>query len=127
MLGGPRDPLRLPALVIVAMMMCAWPGSQTLAAGRPGGARSLAGTVWHSTRATTLSSGSYQEQSSPSALTAGSLTGNQHNGRCATLRRNYARSEACFARYRMRNRGLRPGAFQHCKQLKDPSTECGPR
>jgi hypothetical protein len=44
---------------------------------------------------------------------------------CATRRKRYAQSEACFARFRMKNRGLRPGAFKHCKQMKDPAGDCG--
>ena len=93
----------LPVLVLIAMTICAWPGSQSFAADRP-----------------------EADQSMASSSSAGSLIGpGQRDARCANLRKRYAQSEACFARYRMKNRGLRPGAFQHCKQLKDPSVECG--
>lgn len=102
-----RHPV-LAVLVVGAMTICAWPGLQTFAADLSVGTRSVPGTVVPSTGTTAVSDPA------------------QPDGRCAVLRKRYAQSEACFARYRMKNRGLRPGAFQHCKQLKDPSAECGP-
>jgi hypothetical protein len=98
----------LAALVVFAMTTFTLPASQTFAADPPWGARSVPGTVVPSTGTTALGG-------------AG-----QRDGRCAVLQKRYAESEACFARYRMKNHGLRPGAFQHCKQLKDPSAGCGP-
>lgn len=47
------------------------------------------------------------------------------SSRCATLRKAYAQSQVCFAHYRLKNGGLRPGAFRHCKQIKNPSVQCG--
>ena len=117
----------LPVVVLVAMAICAWPGSRTFAADRPENGRSVPGSVVPSSGTTAGPSISPQKQTSPPSPTnAGSLSGpGQRNGRCAILRKRYAQSEACFAHYRMKNRGLRPGAFQRCKQLKDPSVECG--
>lgn len=86
--------------MLFAMTLCAWPGSQTFAAVPPENYRSVPGSV---------------SLSDP----------RQRSARCANLRKAYAQSEACFARYRRKNGGLRPGAFQRCKQLKDPSSECG--
>jgi hypothetical protein len=117
----------LPILVLVAMTICAWPGSRTFAADRPENDRSVIGSMARSSGTTDGPSVSPQKRtSSPSSSNADSLSDpRQSSGRCATLRERYAQSEACFARYRMKNRGLRPGAFQRCTQLKDPSTECG--
>lgn len=115
----------LAALALVAITFCASPGSQAFAA--PEGARSVPAAVVPSTGTTATPSVSAQGRASPhpSSL-SGSLSGSgQAHGRCARLREQYAQSQACFARYRMKNRGLRPGAFQHCKQLKDPSMKCG--
>ncbi len=57
---------------------------------------------------------------------AGSLNGPaSDNGQCAALRKQYAQSQACFERFRLQNGGLRPGASKHCKQIKNPSLQCG--
>lgn len=117
----------LVIVVMVAMMICAWPGSKTFAAGQPEGVRSVPGSVVPSTGTTADYGASPKMQPSlPSSSNAGLLGApGQGNARCANLRKRYAQSEACFARYRMKNHGLRSGAFQHCKQLEDPSVECG--
>ena len=112
----------LPVLVLVAMTLCAWPGSQILAADRTDNDRSVTGS------GTTAGArvAPQNRTSLPSSSNASSLSGlSQSDGRCATLRKRYAQSEACFARYRIKDGGLRPGAFQQCKQLEDPSRECG--
>ena len=117
----------LPVLVLIAMMIYAWTGSPSFAVAQPEGARSVPGSVMPSTGTTAGTSVSPQTRTSlASSSNAGSLNGPvERDARCANLRKRYARSEACFARYRMKNHGLRPGAFQQCKQLKDPSVECG--
>jgi hypothetical protein len=62
----------------------------------------------------------------PAAVSTSSVVApGERPARCAALQKRYAKSEACFARYRMINRGLKPGAFKHCKQMTDPSAECG--
>jgi hypothetical protein len=112
----------LSVLILVAMTLCAWPGSQILAADRIDNDRSVHGS------GTTAGPGAEQQNrtSLPSSPNAGSLSDpSQGDARCATLRKRYAQSEACFARYRMKDGGLRPGAFQRCEQLDDPSSECG--
>ena len=119
--------LALAVTVLVAMTICTWPGSQTFAADPPEAARSAPGSVAPSTGTTADPGASPKKRTSPSASSAGSLSGSgQGDTRCATLRKRYAQSEACFARFRMKNRGLKSGAFQRCKQLQDPSIECGP-
>jgi len=45
---------------------------------------------------------------------------------CASLRRQYAESQACFAPFLNVNGSYKPGAFEKCTQLPDPSPKCGP-
>ncbi|HWI11026.1 MAG TPA: DUF4124 domain-containing protein [Burkholderiaceae bacterium] len=45
---------------------------------------------------------------------------------CATLRRQYAQSQECFAPFMNTNGSIKPGAFEKCTQLPDPSPKCGP-
>ena len=118
----------LAALVVVAMTMFGWPSSQLFAADATDVARSVPGATVPGTGRTETPTVSPQRQASlPSTSSGASLSGpGPADGRCAALRKQYAKSQACFARYRMKNRGLRPGAFQRCKQLKDPSWACGP-
>lgn len=112
-----------PVLLLVAIMVCTWQESQSFAAAAYYSDRLVADSAAPSSGVAADSSTALRERTSPPpSFDAGSLRG---PGRCATLRKRYAQSEACFARYRMKRRGLRPGAFQHCKQLKDPSWECG--
>lgn len=115
--------MRRPALVLhvlLAVMIGAWPGAQTFAADEPK-------QEFGSRTATGLGVSPETQPAPPSSSGAGSpsRTG-QRGARCTMLRKRYARSEACFNRYRMKNHGLRSGAFQRCEQLKDPSSECGP-
>lgn len=86
------------------------PGTVVPSSGTTGGARALtpAPAPHPSTRAGSLS---------------GPETGS--TGRCAALRKRYAQSQACFERFRLHNGGLRPGAFKQCKQIKNPSLQCG--
>jgi hypothetical protein len=116
-----------PVSLLVAMTICASLGSQTFAADRSYNDRSVAGPVVPGSGTTAGSGISPRKRTSPlSPFNASSLRGaGQPDERCAALRKRYAQSEACFAHYRMKNHGLRPGAFQRCKQLKDPSWECG--
>jgi hypothetical protein len=44
---------------------------------------------------------------------------------CPTLPRRYAESQACFSRYRLKNGGLKPGAFKHCREIENPALKCG--
>lgn len=123
-----RKRLMLTVLVLVSMMICAWPGTQTFAADLPENERSVPGTVLPSSGSTPGPGVSPEMQtSSPSSANAAPRSAAaQRDRRCATLQKMYAQSEACFARYRMKNHGLRPDAFQRCKQMKDPSSDCGP-
>lgn len=59
------------------------------------------------------------------ATTAGSLSGNP-TSHCAALRARYLNSQACFEHYRLANGGLKAQAFKHCKNVTDPSPQCGP-
>jgi hypothetical protein len=56
---------------------------------------------------------------------AGSLSGPSTTD-CAALRRRYAQSQACFEPYRLANGGIRPEAFNRCREVPDPATQCGP-
>jgi hypothetical protein len=40
--------------------------------------------------------------------------------RCAAEKKKYRKSQACFAPYRTANGGLKPEAFQHCVEVKEP-------
>lgn len=99
------------------------------AAANPSDERSVPGAVRPSTGTTSGSKALPQEaatQRPSSAATAGSLSGPPAgSSRCAILRKTYAQSQTCFAHYRLKNGGLRPGAFKHCKQMKNPSLQCG--
>lgn len=88
------------------------------------GERSDPGTVAPSS-GTTGGAGVVQPVSPQPPSTAGSLSGPSRDRRCVELRRRYAQSQACFSRFRMKNRGLRPGAFKKCKQIPNPSLQCG--
>ena len=57
--------------------------------------------------------------------TAGSLSGSPKND-CAALRARYMKSQACFEHYRLANGGLKREAFKHCRNVVDPSPNCGP-
>jgi sRNA-binding protein len=44
---------------------------------------------------------------------------------CAALRRAYAASQECFAPFQNANGSMKPGAFEACVELPDPSPICG--
>ena len=44
---------------------------------------------------------------------------------CAALRRAYASSQECFAPFQNVNGTMKPGAFDTCVELPDPSPICG--
>lgn len=44
---------------------------------------------------------------------------------CASLRRQYAQSQECFAPFINTNGSVKPGAFEKCTQVADPSPKCG--
>jgi hypothetical protein len=123
-----RKRLMVPILVAAAMMICAWPAARTFAADLPDNERSVQGTMVPSSGSTADPGISPTKRTSiPSSASADPLSrAAQPDERCAILRKKYAKSEACFARYRMKNHGLRAGAFQRCKQMNDPSSDCGP-
>ena len=55
---------------------------------------------------------------------AGSLSGPAAN-ECTALRQEYAKSQACFAPYRLANGGLKPEAAARCKEVANPAPKCG--
>lgn len=88
--------------------------------------RSVPGTVVPSTGTTAGTRALEPVQPPPPNSNAGSLSGPGHaSGRCAALRKRYAQSQACFQRFRLQNGGLRPGASKYCRQIKNPSLQCG--
>lgn len=46
---------------------------------------------------------------------------------CATWRRLYQESLACFGPYRTANGGIKPEAFDACTVIPSPDLQCGPR
>jgi hypothetical protein len=88
--------------------------------------RSTPGTVVPST-GTTGGARALTPVQAPPKTNAGSLSGPRPGttSRCAALRKQYAQSQACFQRFRLHNGGLRPGASKHCKEIKNPSLQCG--
>ena len=44
---------------------------------------------------------------------------------CASLRRQYAQSQECFAQYQNTNGSVKPGAYEKCTEVPDPSPKCG--
>lgn len=97
-----------------------------IAADPPTGDRSTPGTVTPSTGVTTPeSSAPPRPASSPaSAKQAGSLSGPAAS-ECAALRREYAKSQACFAPYRLANGGIKPEAAGLCREVVNPAPKCG--
>lgn len=72
--------------------------------------------------------------SSMPAPTAGVITSSTSAPRrtsadpdCAALRRAYAASQECFAPFQNVNGTMKPGAFETCVELPDPSAVCGIR
>lgn len=45
---------------------------------------------------------------------------------CEQLWQTYRESQECFAPYGRQEHGVRLEAFQHCKQVDNPSQQCGP-
>ena len=123
-----RKRLAIPVHILVSMAIWEWPGSQIFAADLTESDRAVSGTAVPSGVMTPDASVFPQRQISPPlSANATPLTGAaQSDSRCVILQKRYALSEACFAQYRMKNRGLRPGAFQRCEACKDPSSGCGP-
>jgi hypothetical protein len=39
---------------------------------------------------------------------------------CEEQKKRFMESQACFAKFRLANGGLRPEAFQHCTEVKQP-------
>jgi hypothetical protein len=119
--------LRLSGLAMVVMLFCAWPALDSFATdGRDSSRSGYPAVVLEN-------GGMNQSPDLPRELNAPPTSSNtraprglqKSSSRCAALRKKYAKSEACFAKYRMINRGLRSGAFKQCRQVKDPSSECG--
>ena len=61
------------------------------------------------------------------AKSAGSLSGGDAAPTdCAARRKLYLDSQACFERYRLANGAVRQSAFKKCRNVVDPSPQCGP-
>jgi hypothetical protein len=87
-------------------------------------AETVPGTVVPST-GTTQGSKAAQPRSPAPPSTAGSLSGPDKDNRCPALRKRYAQSQSCFSRFRLKNGGLKPGAYRKCKEIPNPSLQCG--
>ncbi len=113
------------AAVVSAVSLLSLMPVRGSAQGVPSDGRSVSGTVIPSTGTTEGSKTVPAKRPAAPAPVAGSLSGSPEAGRCAALRKRYAQSQACFQRFRLKNGGLRPGASQQCKSIKNPSTKCG--
>ncbi len=112
----------LPGLVCAACL-----ATGALAADLPAGDRSTPGTAAPSTGVTVPDPSAPSPQPTVSAATAkkaGSLSGPAAS-ECAALRQEYAKSQACFAPYRLANGGLKPEAARRCKEVVNPAPKCG--
>ncbi len=87
-------------------------------------AETVPGTVVPST-GTTQGSKATQPPSPAPPSTAGSLSGPDKDNRCPELRKRYAQSQSCFSRFRLKNGGLKPGAYRKCKEVPNPALQCG--
>ena len=98
-----------------------------LAAEPPVSDRSTPGTATPSTGVTVPEPSAPPPQTASSAATvkkAGSLSGPAAS-ECAALRQEYAKSQACFAPYRLANGGIKPEAAGRCKEVVNPAPKCG--
>ncbi len=125
-LSSPSGHARLRTLAVAMMFAAGIPVSAASAAEPVNDGRSTPGTVVPSTGTTAGAKALAPSQASQPKSNAGSLSGSDPaNSRCAVLRKRYAQSQACFERFRLHNGGLRPGASKACKQIKNPSLQCG--
>ncbi len=115
----------LSVLALVVTTLCTWPGSQALAVAPPDTGRSVPATVVPGTGIATPAVVPSARPTPPAPTGVGSLSGpGPGEGACAALRKRYAQSQACFARYRLKNHRLSPMAARRCKQMTDPSGTC---
>lgn len=100
--------------------------TSALAADPVGSERTTPGTVAPSTGVTvpTPAPAVPTAPARTAAKKAGSLSGATGID-CTALRREYARSQACFAPYRLANGGLRPEASKRCREVPNPAPKCG--
>jgi hypothetical protein len=71
-----------------------------------------------------------EEASVASAASAASTPGSRKSAAtsasdCATWRRLYRESQACFAPYHNSDGSLKPGAHDNCTQVDNPEIKCG--
>lgn len=101
--------------------------STAFAADPPANDRATPGTVVPSTGVTKADPPATPAPSParPASSSAGSLSG-PPPADCAALRQEYAKSQACFAPYRLANGGLKPEAARRCKEVANPGSRCGP-
>ncbi len=112
------------AVVLAVSLLSLLPGNGR-SQGVSADGRSVSGTVVPGSGTTGGSKVLPARNSAPPAPVAGSLSGAPEAGRCATLRKRYAQSQACYQRFRLKNGGLRPGASKQCKPVENPATKCG--
>jgi len=70
-----------------------------------------------------------EASSSPAASAASAPKSRSPNGAnssdCATWRRMYRDSQACFAPYHNADGSLKPGAHENCTEVGNPEAKCG--
>jgi biotin carboxyl carrier protein len=63
---------------------------------------------------------------SSAASRAASRSGKLSSAECASLWREYFKSQECFAPYRLSGGGIKAEAFDNCTQVVSPAQQCGP-
>lgn len=126
-----------PSAAVLALALTLTCAGALQAAETPRGERSVPGTVvpGSGTTGPVDASASAPRRPAPPAGSrpvpaagAGSLSGStagEQAADCVALRREYARSQACFAPYRLANGGMKPEAYKRCKPIENPSVQCG--
>ena len=112
--------------VFPGLACAAFLATSALAADPPASDRSTAGTAAPSTGVTVpeASAPPVPASSATTVKKAGSLSGPAAS-ECASLRQEYAKSQACFAPYRLANGGIKPEAAGRCKEVTNPAPKCG--
>lgn len=115
------------AWLVVHGMMASSPAS---AADRPSNERATPGTVVPGTGTTAVQDPPDRSRTPPpgprdTVVPGAAIVGQGDSAACAALRKQYAQSQACFARYRLANGGLKPQAFKQCREIQNPAVKCG--
>ncbi len=120
---GQAAPLSVPPGATASAVS---PGSAVASAVSPGS--TAASAVAPGRAAPPIRPAAPARRSAPAKATAGSLSGAttaSEAADCASKRRAYLESQACFERYRLANGAIRTEANGRCRPVVDPSPQCG--